>query len=176
MKMIAAVPRTFSAAERKRATDFALRNPASVPYLVETFLTEHYRTGQRVASVLETLAKRRPQLIEPHLRRFLIQLDKPTTGTALKRNIPRILQWMTIPANLQARTVNSCLRLLGDPAELVAAKVFSMTVLANIATEQPDLANEIRAHIEAQYNLSTPAFRSRGKKVLKKLDRISLRT
>jgi len=173
--MIPGIPRTFSATERKRATTYVERNPASVAALVDAFLSDHYRVSQRIAAVLETLAKRNQMLILPHLKRLIVQLDKPETGTALKRNIPRILQWMQIPDNLQAKAVNACLALLADPAELVAAKVFSMTVLANIANGQPDLANEIRAHIESQFNLSTPAFRSRAKKVLKTLDRLSLR-
>jgi len=175
MKVIGAIPKSFSVTERKRATNFAERHPATVPSLVDAFLNEDYRASQRIAVVLETLAKRRADLIQPHLKRLLSCLDKPGTGTALKRNIPRILQWTTIPDKLKAMTVNSCLKLLADPAELVAAKVFSMTVLANIARDgHAALANEIRAHIESQYQLSTPAFRSRAKKVLKTLDRLSL--
>lgn len=171
MKSIAGVPKDFSLKEKKRAVGFVEKNPGSVNYLIDVFLTTHYRESQKLAGVLEAIGKRNPALIQPHLRKLILMLDSPKADTALKRNIPRILQWMQISVNLQGRAVNACFRLLSDPTELVAAKVFSMTVLANIAREQPGLANEIRTQIELQYDLSTAAFRSRAKKVIKMLER-----
>jgi len=171
VKSIAGIPKDFSSNEKRRAIRSVLKNSVMIDDLVGTFLATEYRESQRVAGVLEAVAKRDQTLVQPHLKQLLIALESPNASTGLKRNIPRILQWMDIPPRLQGRAVNSCFRLLTDPAELVAAKVFAMTVLANIAHEQPDLKNEIRQHIEAQYHLSTPAFRSRAKKVIKILDR-----
>jgi hypothetical protein len=170
MKMIAGVPKDFSLAQKTRSINAVSKNPRLLSPLVDVFLTAHYRISQRVAGVLEAVAKRDPSLLQPHLKRLLTTLEK-RADTGLKRNIPRIIQWMHIPVSLQGRMVNVCFDLLADPAELVAPKVFCMTVLANIAKEQPDLKGEIRAQIESQYNLSTPAFRSRAKRVLRMLER-----
>ncbi len=172
MKLIAAAPKDFSAAERKRAIRSVDKNPGQIDKLMKLFLTEHYWTSQRLAGVLEAVGRKNPALLQAYLKQLVARLEASgDADTALKRNIPRILQWMPIPVRLQGRVVNVCFRLLSDPAELVAAKVFSMTVLANIAKAQPDLKSEIRYQIESQYNLSTPAFRSRAKRVIKMLDR-----
>jgi hypothetical protein len=170
MKKIAGVPKDFSAAQKRRAIRAVINDPRLISRLVDVFLTEHYRVSQRVAGVLEGITKMEPSLLQPHLKRLLTTLEKGA-DTGLKRNIPRIVQWMPVPLSLQGRMVNACFELLADPAELVAPKVFCMTVLANIAKEQPDLKGEIRVLIESQYNLSTPAFRSRAKRVLKMLER-----
>jgi hypothetical protein len=171
VKPIQGIPKDFSAREKKRATRWIDKNPAMVGTLLNTFLATEYRESQRLARVLEAVAKRDQNLLQPHLKKLLMTLDSSKATTGLKRNIPRIIQWMHIPSKFQGRAVNTFFRLLADPSELVAAKVFSMTVLANIAQEQPDLKNEIRQQIEAQYNLSTAAFRSRARKVIKMLDR-----
>ena len=170
MKKIAGIPKDFSVVQKSRSIRAVTKDRSLITPLVDAFLTEHYRVSQRVAGVLEAVAKKDPSVLQPHLKRLLMTLEKGA-DTGLKRNIPRIIQWMPVPVSLQGRMVNVCFDLLADPAELVAPKVFCMTILANIAKVQPDLKGEVRALIESQYNLSTPAFRSRAKRVLKMLER-----
>jgi hypothetical protein len=88
----------------------------------------------------------------------------------MTRNILRLLQVADIPVRFQGRAVNSAMRIMKDPEELVAAKVFGMTLLANIAASHPELKNEVRVVIESQYPYGTAAFRSRARKVLKSLE------
>src|SRR5687767_5269129 len=133
MKKIGFVPKDFTKAEKERCIRAARKNPAVIGELMSVFLTAQYRASQRVAGALEGIARKDPSMLQPHLRILLSTLESPAADTALKRNIPRILQWLPIPTKLQGRAVNVCFRLLGDPKELVAPKVFSMTVLANIA-------------------------------------------
>ncbi len=64
---------------------------------------------------------------------------------------------------------DSCFTFLSDPKEPIAVKVFSMSVLANITKKQPELRDELRIVIEDQLPYSTPAFKSRGGKILKEL-------
>jgi hypothetical protein len=62
---------------------------------------------------------------------------------------------------------NICFGYLSDPKEPIAVRVFSMTVLANMAKENPELKNEIIPIIEDQLPFGSAGFRSRGTKVLK---------
>jgi hypothetical protein len=48
-------------------------------------------------------------------------------------------------------------------------KVFGMTVLANLCEKLPELKNELRIIIEDQMPYGSAGFKSRGSKILKKL-------
>ncbi|GAA0561246.1 hypothetical protein [Chitinophaga japonensis] len=66
--------------------------------------------------------------------------------------------------------MHHCFELLADPQETVAVRACSMTVLANLAKDYPDIRNEIRLLVEDQLQHSpSPGFISRARKVLKAL-------
>ncbi|GHN02752.1 hypothetical protein WSM22_42410 [Cytophagales bacterium WSM2-2] len=56
-----------------------------------------------------------------------------------------------------------------DKKEPVAVRVFSMTVLGNLAVKVPELRNELIPLIEDQMPYVSAGFVSRGRKVLKQL-------
>ena len=96
-------------------------------------------------------------------------LSKPGIHDAVKRNITRFLQFITIPKKFQGAVVDICLEYLANPKEAIAVRVFSMTVLTNMATENPELKNEIVPLIEDQLPFASAGFRSRAKRTLKQL-------
>ncbi len=59
-----------------------------------------------------------------------------------------------------------CFDILASCTEPVANKVFSMTVLTNIAKHEPDIKHELKLLIEEQMTYSTAAFKSRAKTVM----------
>lgn len=68
--------------------------------------------------------------------------------------------------------MNICFAYLESPAEALAIKVFSMTVLGNLAKLYPEIIPELKLLIEDQLPYQTAGFKSRGKKVLKVLEKI----
>lgn len=78
----------------------------------------------------------------------------------------RALQFVTIPRRYHARTIEQCFEFLTNPKEPVAVKVFSMSVLAELASVYSDLRRELEIVIEDQLPHSSAAFRSRARKVL----------
>jgi hypothetical protein len=54
----------------------------------------------------------------------------------------------------------------------VAIRVFSMTVLANVIEDQPDMRRELKLILEDQLPYGSSAFKSRGNKVLKKITEV----
>ena len=96
-------------------------------------------------------------------------LLKPGIHDAVKRNIVRLLQFISIPRSLQGKVADICFNYLNNPKEAIAVRVFSMTVLANLSTENPELKNELIPLIEDQLPFGSAGFRSRGIKVLRKL-------
>ena len=62
---------------------------------------------------------------------------------------------------------NLCFELISSIDEPIAVRTFSMTVLANIVQEEPELKKELEIVVRQMFPYATPAFRARAKKVLK---------
>lgn len=134
--------------------------------LVKLFLDGPYRVTQRAAWPLSYCVEACPALIKPHLKSVLNMLDKQDAHVAVKRNILRFLQGIEIPKRFYGTVTVKCFRLM-DPKETIAVRVFAMTVLANIAREEPDLKKELRIVIEDQLPFASAGYIARAKKVLK---------
>lgn len=144
--------------------------PDRVAALVDLFLHDEYRVVQRAAWVLSYVAEKHPGLVQPHLEKMVNRMGDAGIPAAVKRNVVRVLQFMPIPENLQGPVMDYCFRFLEDPKETIAVRAFSMTVLANLAQQYPEIKNEIILLIEDQLREgASPGIRSRGKKTLAQL-------
>ncbi|MBX2877373.1 MAG: hypothetical protein KTR30_34950 [Saprospiraceae bacterium] len=139
--------------------------------LMELFFNEEYRIVQRAAWVMNHSASAHPHLIQPHLERLLIAMESPKHD-AVVRNGMKILAETKFHPDFMGRAASLAFDLLAHPKSPVAIKVHSMQLLANICRDEPDLAGELRILIEDQWEESTAGFKSRGKKILKQLDKI----
>lgn len=141
--------------------------------LMDFFLNHGYRLSQRAAWVISFCADQYPGLITPYIEPLLVNLETPDLPDAIKRNTLRVLALQGIPSDLSGMAATICFDVLNDASEAVAIRVHAMQILANICQEEPDLADELRETIDAHWLHSKPAFRSRGKKVLKQLDQLA---
>ena len=142
--------------------------------LMKLFLVGDYRTTQRTAWIIKHCADEHRELILPHIDPMLERMLEAGVHVAVKRNVIRILQDLEIPRPLAGKIATICFDLLASHNEPIAVKVFSMTVLANLAREEPDLKNEIRILVEREMINGSAGFRSRGAKVLRKLDSVTV--
>jgi len=139
--------------------------------LVELFLMGEYRVTQRAGWSLSYIAIAHPALISKHLKKLLVNLDKPELHNAVIRNTLRLLQFVKIPKALQGMAADTCFRLFNDKKQPVAIHVFSMSVLGNLCIDYPELKQELKLSIEAQYPYGSAGFKSRARKVMKQLER-----
>ena len=137
--------------------------------LMNLFLGKEYRVTQRAAWAVSICVERHPDLLEPWLRKMILNLSKKGLPDAVKRNTVRILQSVSIPKQFQGITAQSCFKLLLSPDEPVAVKVFSMSVLCNLCKEEPALRHELKLIIEAQLPYGSAGYKSRAGKILKTL-------
>lgn len=138
--------------------------------LMQLFLQDEYRVVQRSAWVVRFVADKHPALLAPHLPVIVGRMEDEGIPVAVKRNVLGVLQNLSIPESLHGPVMNSCFAFLEDPLETVAVKSFSMTVLANLAQDYPEIKNEIRLLVEDQLeNNPTPGIRSKARKVLKEI-------
>lgn len=169
MNLVKVILYEHSKPQMEKITRYVGNDPKRFAELVDVFLAGPYRVTQRASWPLSYCVEYNPSLIKPHLKKILNYLYKEGEHVAVKRNILRLLQYITIPRSLQAKTINLCFDFLNNPKEPIAVRVFTMTVLGNLAKENEDLKNEIIMVIEDQLPYGSAGFLSRGKKVLKQL-------
>lgn len=139
--------------------------------LVDLFLEKEYRISQRSAMVLGKCTDAHPELIFPHLEKIILNLQNDITD-AVKRNTIRTLQDVRIPDELLGLTTDILFRIMEDPGEAIAIKVFTMTVLSNVCERVPEFSRELKIIIENQMPYGSAGFKNRGQKILAKLEKL----
>ena len=133
------------------------------------FLYDEYRVVQRAAWPLSNAAMAHPQLIKKHFGKLIRNLGKPGLHDAVKRNTVRLLQDVPIPERFHGGVMNICFDYIQSPDETAAVKAFSLTILEKFSVQYPEIKNELKTIIEDRWNYEKAAFRSRAKKILKRL-------
>lgn len=140
--------------------------------LMELFLGKDARLSQRASWAVSYCAEANPTFIIPYLEAMVANLENPVHN-AVKRNTIRILAEVEIPETLLGTVADICFRFLDDPQEAIATRVFSMSVCFNITKREPELANELRLIIEDHYPHGSAGFKSRARRVLKELSKLT---
>lgn len=131
------------------------------------FLHDEYRVVQRAAWPVSYCVMQYPSLINKHWKGLINHLKKANLHNAVKRNGLRLMQDIKIPEKYHGEIMSLCFTFLESPREALAIKVFSMTVLGNLARIYPDIIPELTLIIEDQLPQQSAGFKSRAKKVLK---------
>lgn len=160
-----------SKTQTSKIVKFIGKRPDRFALLVKIYLAGPYRITQRAAWPLGLCIENHPELITPHWKSLIDFAKKPGVHDAVKRNTVRLLQFIDIPRKHQGKVADMCFQFLSDTSQPIAVRCFSMTVLANIAMDKPELKNELRVIIEDQFPYGTAGFLSRAKKVLKQLQK-----
>lgn len=155
--------------QRDKIVSFVGNDRKRFANLIEIFLQGPYRITKRAAWPLSYCVEKHPELLRPHWKKILALVGKPDIHDAVKRNVLRMFQFVSIPPAYQARTADLSFKFLADVKEPVAIRVFAMTVLANLTREVPELKNELIPIIEDQLPYASAGFLARSKKVLKQL-------
>ena len=135
--------------------------------LFDLFLHDEYRVVQRAGWPISYCVEKHPDLIKKHFTKLLKNLDKKGLHDAVKSNTVRLLQYVEIPEKFHGQVMDICFRYISSPAEAVAIKAFSITVLQNLAKQYPEIINEIKLVVEERWDYETVAFKTRAKKLLK---------
>jgi hypothetical protein len=140
--------------------------------LMQLFLNNEYRITQRAAWSVSYCAIAHPALIKPYMSELIAKLKEPNVHDAVKRNIVRIWEAIDIPDDNSGEIYDICFGYLRSLDEPIAVKAFSMTVLGKICRNYLELKEELKASIEDMMPFGSPAIVSRGKKLLKELQKM----
>lgn len=137
--------------------------------LMDIFFNGSFRMNQKASWPMNIVAEKHPEMIRPYLEKMLANLDNDVHD-AVRRNTIRMMQFIDVPGELMGKTADVCFRFLNSNDQPIAVKVFSMTVLYNICLREPGLKNELKISIEDQLENASAGFKSRGHKILTKLE------
>ena len=137
-------------------------------------LYEEYPVGMMFTWTLGALTERAPEMMRPLLPDFFAaRLELDILG--YDRSLSKWLWLCGIPEEIEGEAAEQLFEWLLDPKVKVAPKVFAMSALADLAKKYPELAFELRTIIEEQMPEGSAGYKSRGRKVLKQLDKIAPR-
>lgn len=166
MNIRAALLEVHSKEQATMIPDYVGDDPERFAELMKHLLGPIYRLSQRAAWPVSLCIERNPNLVKPYFNVLIKQLERDDAHVAVKRNVARMFQFVEIPKRYQGRVFEACYNLLADPAETVAVRVFSMTVAAKLAENEPELLNELRLLAAKYPQAATAGFRSRARRVL----------
>lgn len=139
--------------------------------MFELILTNEEYVSGRAAWVIEHVWLDYPYMIEPYINDMIDFLPKSKYDNQ-KRHFTKILitiDLRTLDEDRLGVLIDRCFTWLEDPIYPTAVKMFSMQIIYNYVEIEPVIATELIAIIENQLNDSTPGFKNRGIKLLKKL-------
>ncbi|MCO6500514.1 MAG: hypothetical protein J5I47_09085 [Vicingus serpentipes] len=145
-------------------------HPKKMDDLMQFFLEGPVEITQRAAWAMSVTAEKHPELLINYYPLFIKLLNQSNKHNAINRNIVRALQYADIPKKYQGQVLDACFKLLNSSVEPVAVKVFCMTVIYNLSKKYPDIIPELKASIEALLPDGSAGIKSRGNKILKKLN------
>jgi len=128
--------------------------------------------------ILRDLSREAKQIIFPYQQQIYDCMIKNSTDEGVVRNGISIFEDQEISEKLEDAIFDFCFEKLTNNSSAVAIKAFSMTVCYKIALNYPDLFTELKIVIEDNMNSLgqvSPAIISRGRKILKLIDRHSNR-
>lgn len=106
-----------------------------------------------------------PHLSMPYCAE-LIEVLKKKDHPAVHRCALRILQKLDIPEDLKGKAFDVCFDMLCDVKRPIALRVFSMTVVHNIAKDEPELMVELKTVLREMYEFGSAGFKSRARKII----------
>ena len=125
----------------------------------------------RAADAVEKSTRNSPELLRPWKRAVLEQISL-LQEKEVRWHIAQVIPRLSLTPGEQEMAVQVLMSYLDDESSIV--RTFSMQALADLAIRDGRLRSQIAPLIERLTRTGTPAMRSRGRKLLKQLDQLSV--
>jgi hypothetical protein len=147
-------------------------DPGKFKELINVFLKGPYRVTQRAAWPLTVCVENHPELARPHFSVLISMLTRPNQHDAVRRNILRLFQFVSLPERYHGKLLNLYFNFLTTRTEPLAVKVFSMVIIHKIvkSTGSPEIAKELKIILEDELQLASAGYRSRASKILRDIN------
>ena len=156
--------------EMDQIANYAASDPAIFAELWDLVRTGEAPLPQHGSWALSKAADKRPFFVQNHIHEMIAHLFIPNHNS-VHRNLARMLSQFEIPEEEQGALYSLCIDWVLDPKKEVAIKVHGMTIAYNIAKAIPELREELALVINDQLEFNSAGFKSRGKKILKQINK-----
>jgi HEAT repeat protein len=143
-------------------------DPTLFADLVACLLHDDPLVRMRAADVIEKVTRESPELLQPW-KRHLLGPVSAMEDKELRWHVAQMLSRLRLTPSEQETAVQILLGYLEDPSSIV--RTFSMQALADLASRDERLLAQVMPLIERLTRTGTPAMRSRGRKLLRQLQR-----
>jgi hypothetical protein len=168
MNLKEALLKEHSLVQVTKISVWAIESKANLKKLMQEFFGKDKIRVQRASWAASKAHDLKPEWFNIYQFQLITCLEKPMHGS-VRRNSLRMMQSMRIPEEYQSQLIDTLFELLSDPKEESAVKAFAMTVAFNIVQQHPEIGKELKIIIEDQLPYATPSFKSRAKRIIKKL-------
>ncbi|TAL61448.1 MAG: hypothetical protein EPN85_04705 [Bacteroidetes bacterium] len=158
--------REHSKRQANRIARYACRSNSNFKELIQCYSSHDYVLAQRAAWSVSIAGRMNPKLVAPHIKYLVDVISRKDVHNAVIRNSVRILEAINIPKKYQGKVMQACFGFLENYSVPGAIKAYSMTTLYNLSKKYPEIKGELKSIIEDRREQETPAFKSRGRKIL----------
>ena len=152
------------------AVELVGNDPEKFNAAFELTAAQKPKYSMRAGRVVDLVSRRYPELIKPYLCRIISELPR-VTNESVKRCFLKII--VDNPYNKQddnlAVLMNCCFDWLADGKQSIATRAYSMMILYNISSLEPEIKNELLMVIEAQMPTASTGLKSIGRRLMKNL-------
>lgn len=150
-----------------------LSNPALFDVLWEFVKAGKPPVPQRGAWVVSHIGEVKPDMLLPYFPDILPLLRAPKHDAVHRALVRTLAQMdMDIPEDYKGELYDLSIAWIGSPIKPIAIRIFCMDIAARIARPYPELKAELRQVIEEQMSWGSAGYKSRGKRIIKRLQKI----
>src|SRR5690606_17036670 len=89
-------------------SEYAVASDENFKELIDCFLSDDIRVGQRAAWSISWAAQKRPEIVQPYIGILISQLTRTDVHNAVIRNSLRILEDLSIPEEFHGQVMDAC--------------------------------------------------------------------
>ena len=149
----------------------ACESKDNMQQLINCLLSHDSVVAQRAAWSIGWSVKLNVASLQPFIDTLIPLIERKDVHDAVIRNTMLVLESIIIPEEYHGVVLNCCFNFIENPATPPAIKAYSMTTVYNLSKQYPEILQELKTIIENNWDHETPAFKSRGKKILKTIKR-----
>lgn len=139
--------------------------------LLDLALYDKDPVAWRASWVLDGSDEQQPGLASTHLSKIIQSLPALESNGSL-RSLLRLLCRYDIPEEDQGLLIDLCFSYLVSELYPLAVKVHAMQIVYNHVLIYPELKDELVAVLEDQMENNTVGFASRGKRLIKQMEKL----
>ena len=157
-----------SIGESNRVAAMARDQPELIEVLIQGIESADPVLRMRCADAMEKATADRPELLVPYKRKLLRELSQ-IEQREVRWHVAPMLARLPLSKSEEVFVMRTLLAYTADSSSIV--KTMAMQALVDLACRSRQLLPEIERHIQELTAVGTPAMKSRGRKLLAKLDK-----